>query len=302
MTTPLLLTAAMVLMPTADTARLDTQALAAQPAGTLSILETAASTGRFDTLAAALTAADLVTTLSGPGPFTVFAPTDEAFAKLPPQRLAFLLQPENVDYLKTVLTFHVVDGNLDSTQVLGSPFITTLSGQRADVDAQNLTIDGAAIAVTDIVCNNGIIHIIDDVMLPELRTITQLTAMDDDFSTLNAALGIAGLDDDLDGPGPFTVFAPTNRAFNALPPGVLDSLINDPAALSNVLLFHATQGRQYADQVVNATGFTMLNNASTAITVNQSGVFIEGSQILVTDIETWNGVVHVSDAVLVPGP
>ena len=112
----------------------------------------------------------------------------------------------------------------------------------------------------------------------------------------------ADLSEALGGEGPFTVFAPTNRAFNALPPGVLDSLINDPAALSNVLLFHATSGRQYADQVVNATGFTMLNNASTAITVNQSGVFIEGSQILVTDIETWNGVVHVIDAVLVPGP
>jgi len=117
-----------------------------------------------------------------------------------------------------------------------------------------------------------------------------------------AALTAADLVTILSGPGPFTVFAPTNRAFNALPPGVLDSLINDPAALSNVLLFHATSGRQYADQVVNATGFTMLNNASTAITVNQSGVFIEGSQILVTDIETWNGVVHVIDAVLVPGP
>ena len=275
---------------------------AAAAGGQLTILETAAAAGNFNTLAAALNAADLVGALSGPGPFTVFAPTDAAFANVPPGRLAYLLNPITKDRLQTLLTYHVIGSSVDSSAVLSSPFLTTLSGQRAAIDAQALTIDGAQISTTDIICSNGIIHVIDDVMFPELRTVTGMAATTPDFSTLFTALQVAGLDDDLEGAGPFTVFAPTNAAFAALPAGTLDALINDPNALGNVLLYHATPGRLYAEDVVAAGGFTMLNNGTTSITTNATGVFINNAQITVTDVEVWNGVIHVIDAVLVPGP
>ncbi len=274
-----------------------------QPAGSgLTILETAASTGRFDTLAAAIELAGLTSTLEGPGPFTVFAPTDAAFAKVPPHRLEFLLRPENQAFLSTLLTFHVAGESLNAAAVLGSPYISTVSGQRAEVDAANLQIEGADFIVTDVFCNNGVIHIIDEVIFPELRTITAMTTTIPDFSTLNLALGIAGLDDDLETAGPFTVFAPTNAAFDALPPGVLDSLVADPNALGNVLLFHVTSGRLYAEDVLASGQLTMLNNLVTDVTLDNGVAKINDSVITVTDVETWNGVIHVIDAVLVPGP
>lgn len=271
-------------------------------AGSLSILETATAAGRFNTLAAALQAADLVTALSGPGPFTVFAPTDNAFAQLDSGRLQFLLQPENKERLTTLLTFHVASGNLTATQVLGSNYISTLSGQRAEIDPLNVQIEGAGFKATDIVCSNGIIHVIDAVIQPELRTVTGLVATNPNFSTLYTALQVAGLNDDLLTPGPFTVFAPTNAAFDNLPAGVLDSLIADPTALGNVLLYHVTPGRLYAEDVLAASGFTMLNNVNTTISMSGGNAMIDGAVITVTDVEVANGVIHVIDAVLVPGP
>ena len=270
-------------------------------AGGLTILETAASTGRFDTLAAAIGAAGLTATLEGPGPFTVFAPTDAAFENVPPHRLNYLLQPENIEALQSLLTFHVAGGVLDASAVLSSPFITTVSGQRAQVDANNLQIEGADIMATDIFCTNGVIHIIDTVIFPELRTVTGLTATNPDFSTLFTALSVAGLDDDLETPGPFTVFAPTNAAFAALQPGVLDNLIANPSALEDVLKFHVTPGRLYAEDVLGAGQLTMLNSLTTNVVLDNGVPKINGVTITVTDIETRNGVVHVIDAVLVPG-
>lgn len=270
--------------------------------GQLSILETATATGRFGTLAAALNAADLVTTLSGPGPFTVFAPTDAAFAKFDQGRLSDLLLPENKERLTNLLTFHVAAGSLDANQVLSSSFISTVSGQRATIDPLNIEIEGARFLATDIVCSNGIIHVIDEVILPELRTVTGYVATDRNFSTLFTALQVAGLNDDLRTPGPFTVFAPTNAAFDALPAGLLDSLIADPAALGNILLYHVTPGRLYAENVLAASSFTMLNNSTTTIGLSGGNAFINTSQITVTDVQVANGVIHVIDAVLVPGP
>jgi transforming growth factor-beta-induced protein len=270
--------------------------------GPLSILETATAAGRFGTLAAALNAADLVTTLSGPGQFTVFAPTDAAFAKFDQARLSDLLQPENKERLTNLLTFHVAAGSLEANQVLSSSFISTVSGQRATIDPLNIEIEGARFLATNIVCSNGIIHVIDEVILPELRTVTGYVATDPNFSTLYTALQVAGLNDDLLTPGPFTVFAPTNAAFSALPAGVLDSLIADPAALGNILLYHVTSGRLYAEDVLAASSFTMLNNGTTTIGLSGGSAFINSSQITVTDVQVANGVIHVIDAVLVPGP
>ncbi|MCL4140641.1 UNVERIFIED_CONTAM: hypothetical protein GTU68_009588 [Idotea baltica] len=122
------------------------------------------------------------------------------------------------------------------------------------------------------------------------------------FNTLATALNAANLVTTLQGPGPFTVFAPTDAAFAALPAGVLDSLIANPTALTDVLLYHATPGRLYAADVLAVTTLPMLNMSNTTISVGPIGPMINNSLITITDIEVANGVVHVIDAVLVPGP
>lgn len=143
--------------------------LGSAQASELDIVDTAVDAGSFKTLAAALEAAGLVETLKGEGPFTVFAPTDEAFAKLPEGTVASLLQPENIDQLKAVLTYHVVPGAVMAAQVVDMTEATTVNGQAVDiaVNGSMVMIDNAHVIQTDIAASNGVIHVIDSVILPE---------------------------------------------------------------------------------------------------------------------------------------
>ncbi|WP_343212416.1 fasciclin domain-containing protein [Arenimonas sp.] len=138
-----------------------------KPAGT--IVDVAASNADFETLVAAVKAAGLVETLSGEGPFTVFAPTDDAFAKLPAGTLENLLKPENKDQLVAILTYHVVAGKVTAADVVKLDTATTVNGAAADVTVSGSTvkIDEATVTATDIKASNGIIHVIDTVILPE---------------------------------------------------------------------------------------------------------------------------------------
>lgn len=133
------------------------------------IVDTAVQAGDFKTLAAALTAADLVDTLKGQGPFTVFAPTDAAFSKLPDGVLNDLLRPENVDRLKAILTYHVVPGAVSAEQVVKLTSAPTVNGQPVDivVNGNSVKVESANVVATDIVATNGIIHVIDSVILPQ---------------------------------------------------------------------------------------------------------------------------------------
>ena len=139
----------------------------AKPAGT--IVDVAASNADFETLVAAVKAAGLVETLSGDGPFTVFAPTDDAFAKLPAGTLESLLKPENKDQLVAILTYHVVAGKVMAADVVKLDTATTVNGAAADVTVAGSTvkIDEATVTATDIKASNGVIHVIDTVILPE---------------------------------------------------------------------------------------------------------------------------------------
>ena len=130
------------------------------------IVDTAVGAGIFETLVAAVTAADLVETLKSPGPFTVFAPTDDAFAALPAGTVESLLLPENRDQLVAILTYHVVPGALFSGEVLAAPQLTTVQGQNLIVDAANVRINDSNIVTVDIEASNGVIHVIDSVLLP----------------------------------------------------------------------------------------------------------------------------------------
>jgi uncharacterized surface protein with fasciclin (FAS1) repeats len=133
------------------------------------IVDTAVAAGNFKTLAAALQAAGLVDTLKGKGPFTVFAPTDEAFAKLPAGTVDDLLKPENHDKLVAILTYHVVPGKVMAKDVVKLHEAKTVNGKsvKITVDGGKVMVDNANVVKTDIVCSNGVIHVIDSVLLPQ---------------------------------------------------------------------------------------------------------------------------------------
>ena len=132
------------------------------------IVDTAVAAGAFKTLVAAVQAAELVDTLKGPGPFTVFAPTDDAFGKLPATAIADLLKPENKAKLQGVLTYHVVAGKALAADVLKLKSAKSVQGQDLTINtADGVKIDGSNVVQTDIVCTNGVIHVIDSVMLPK---------------------------------------------------------------------------------------------------------------------------------------
>jgi transforming growth factor-beta-induced protein len=140
----------------------------AHKADTKDIVDTAVGAGDFTTLVAAVKAAGLVETLKGPGPFTVFAPTDAAFAKLPPGTVESLLKPENKDKLVAVLTYHVVPGKVMAADVVKLTEAPTVQGAKASVKVENgsVMIDKAKVVKTDIATSNGVIHVIDSVLLP----------------------------------------------------------------------------------------------------------------------------------------
>jgi len=140
----------------------------ADAAEDMDIIETATSAGSFNTLVAAVNAAGLTETLKGEGPFTVFAPTDEAFAKLPAGSLEMLLKPENKDKLVAILSYHVVAGKVTSEEIVKLTSADSLSGKKIVIKASDgkVMVDGATVIKADVMANNGVIHVIDTVMMP----------------------------------------------------------------------------------------------------------------------------------------
>ncbi len=268
------------------------------------IVTTAVKAGKFKTLVAAVKAAGLVNTLKGRGPFTVFAPTDEAFEKLPEGTLQALLLPQNKSKLTSILTYHVTPGRVLAKQALGLQNAPTVNGQRLDVEFKNntLTIDGAKVVITDIQCSNGVIHVIDKVMLPSFDTIPATAVKAGKFNTLVAAVKAAGLAETLSGKGPFTVFAPTDAAFAKLPKNVLNDLLKpeNKDKLTKILLYHVVKGRVYSDQAVKAGRARTLSKQSVRVNFNADGIKINDSKVVAADIDTSNGVIHVIDTVLIP--
>ena len=267
------------------------------------IVDTAVADGRFTTLAAALGAADLVDTLKGAGPFTVFAPTDDAFAKLPAGTVDSLLLPENKQKLTDILLYHVVAGKVMAADVVGLTEATTVLGQDVaiKVDMGKVYINDAEVIITDIVTSNGVIHVIDSVLMPKADIVD--TAIEDGrFTTLVAALQAADLVDTLRGEGPFTVFAPTDDAFAKLPAGTVESLLlpENKQKLSDILLYHVVAGKVMAADVVTLTEAETVLGQKVTITVKDGKVFINDSEVIIADIVTSNGVIHVIDAVLLP--
>lgn len=268
------------------------------------IVDTAVAAGSFKTLAAALGAADLVGALKGDGPFTVLAPTDEAFSKLPPGTVETLLKPENKQKLIDILTYHVIPGSVAADQVVKLTGATTLNGQRVDlkfVDAR-LKVDAATVVQTDIQCSNGVIHVIDQVILPAADNIPATAEKAGSFKTLLSAASAAGLVEALSGKGPLTVFAPTDEAFAKLPAGTVSSLLKpeNKAKLAAILKYHVISGRVYSDGAISAGKATTLQGNSVQIAVVDGAAKVNDANLVATDIDSSNGVIHVIDSVLLP--
>lgn len=267
------------------------------------IVDTAVAAGSFKTLAAALKAADLVDVLKGHTEFTVFAPTDEAFAKLPTGTVETLLQPGNKDLLRSILLYHVVEGEVKAGEVVKLTDVTTVNGQRASIDtASGVAIEGANVIATDVDASNGVIHVIDTVIMPETKNIPEVAKEAKTFSTLLAAVDAAGLTSTLIGEGPFTVFAPTDDAFAALPDGTVASLLRpeNRDKLVEILTYHVVSGRVYADTAVKLDSAPTVAGKDINIAFRDGGLMINRSKVVAADIEASNGVIHVIDAVLLP--
>jgi uncharacterized surface protein with fasciclin (FAS1) repeats len=269
------------------------------------IVETAVANGNFKTLVAAVQAAGLVETLNGKGPFTVFAPTDAAFAKLPAGTLEMLLKPENKAKLAAILTYHVVPGSVKAADVVKLKYAGTVNGQRVDikVDGAKVTVDGAAVTATDIACSNGVIHVIDTVILPVDGTVVDVAVKNGSFNTLVAAIKAAGLVETLSGKGPFTILAPTDAAFAKLPAGTLEMLLKpeNKKQLVEILTFHVVPGvAAYSDAVVKMTEVPTVLGSPVAVKVVGGKVMLNGATVVAADVEATNGVIHVIDTVLMP--
>jgi transforming growth factor-beta-induced protein len=311
-------TATAVVAPTA-------QAATKAPAkATKDIVDTAVGAGDFGTLATALQAAGLVDTLKGKGPFTVFAPTDAAFRKLPAATLSALLLPENKAALQSVLTYHVVAGKVLAKDVvkLNGKSVKTVSGSslKVTVSGSQVKVNESNVIATDVLAKNGVIHVLDAVLVPAdlklsipapaptttaapaLKNIVDTAIGAGSFKTLAAALTAAGLVDTLKGPGPFTVFAPTDAAFAKLPAGTIDSLLKpeNKATLTGILTYHVVAGKVAAADVVKLTSAKTVNGADVKIKVDGSKVFVNDAQVTTTDVQASNGIIHVIDSVLLP--
>jgi transforming growth factor-beta-induced protein len=269
------------------------------------IVDTAVAAGNFKTLVAAVQAAGLAETLSGAGPFTVFAPTDEAFAKLPAGTVDTLLKPENKAKLAAILTYHVVPGSVKAADVVKVKHLGTVNGQRVGikVEGPKVMVDGALVSATDIGCSNGVIHVIDSVMLPVDGTVVDVAVKNGSFKTLVAAVQAAGLAETLAGKGPFTILAPTDEAFAKLPAGTLEMLLKpeNKKQLVEILSYHVVPNvTAYSDSVVKMKEVPTLLGKPIGVKVVGDKVMLGGANVVAVDVEASNGVIHVLDAVLLP--
>ena len=282
------------------------------------IVDTAVGAGSFKTLVAAVQAAGLESTLRGAGPFTVFAPTDDAFAKIPEFLRTQLLTPPYKTHLSLILTYHVLGSSVKAADVLGKKQdVATAAGTaKLNVDGSDnkkVVLNGGDATVTsaDVAAKNGVIHVIDGVLLPSIADVAgnykDSTA---EFKTLLAAVVAADLAPVVSGKGTFTLFAPTDKAFADLKAALGDAtwnkLLADKTKLARVLKYHLLASPAYAKDVKAGAVETVagatdkLTLAVTAGKVSISDSTAKAANVILTDLPTRTGVIHVIDKVLVP--
>lgn len=285
---------------------------------TMNIVETAVAAGNFTTLVAALQAANLDSALADETKtYTVFAPTDAAFALIGTETIAALLA--DTDALTSILLQHVIDSEVSSVRAYSLNGMTakTLSGAEITIAinsiADSLIFGGANITVKDIYTINGVIHVIDMVVVGDVEvptptnSIVDVAAENGSFTTLVTALQTTGLDTVLaDLEGEFTVFAPTDAAFALLGEETINALLADPDALANILLYHVVSGATVLQDAAVTIAqsdnkmVTMANEQMSTLSLSGSALFINKSAVSAANVMADNGVIHVVDQVILP--
>ena len=258
-------------------------------------------------LEAAVGAAGLVDALSGEGPFTVFAPTDEAIVALTEALEITAEELLALPNLGDILSYHVVGASAYAADLSDGQMIETLVGEDVTVSitADGVFINDAQVTVADIAADNGVVHVIDAVLLPPApptNTVVDIIVNSEDHTLLEAAVGAAGLVDALSAEGPFTVFAPTDEAIVALTEA-LEITAEELLALPNlgdILQYHVVGASAYAADLSDGQMIETLVGEDVTVSITTDGVFINDAQVTVADIAADNGVVHVIDAVLLP--
>lgn len=280
-------------------------------APTKDIVDTAVANGSFKTLVAAVKAAGLTDTLKGKGPFTVFAPTDEAFSALPAGTVESLLKIENKQKLADILTHHVVAGALSPVDLFTQNSAKTVEGEDIQFSAKDgaFFVNDAKVVLAALPTTNGVIYVINQVILPQKAAsasssldIIDTAVADGRFKTLAAAIKAAGLVETLKGTGPFTVFAPTDEAFSKLPSGTINTLLKpeNKQKLIDILTYHVISGSVKAADVIKLISAKTVEGKEVTIKVQGDKVFVNDAQVIITDIQASNGVIHVIDTVLTP--
>ena len=269
------------------------------------VVDIAVNNDGFSVLVAALQKAELVSALQGEGPFTVFAPTDAAFTALLTELGVSAEYLLNHPQLAEILTYHVVSGKVMSGDLTDGMMAPTLNGEEITVDLDGgVMINDSNVILADLEAGNGVVHVIDKVLIPSdfvlYPTVVDIALNNPDFSILVAALQKAELVDALLGDGPFTVFAPTNAAFEDLLEALgitAEELLAQPD-LAKVLLFHVISGKVMSGDLTDGMMAETLNGQE--VTFTEGSWFIEDAEIIAVDIEAGNGVVHVINKVIVP--
>ena len=282
----------------------------------LDIVDTAVAAGSFGTLVAAVQAAELESTLRGDGPFTVFAPTDDAFAALPAGTVEELLKDPK-GQLAQILLYHVIpNAAVLSGDLSDGMSVETAQGAPVTISVQDgkVMVNGANVVQADIQTKNGVIHVIDAVILPPAEeaapaeapaaaapgNIAEVAAAAGSFGTLLQAVQAAGLAETLAGEGPFTVFAPTDEAFAAVPADQLQALLADPEALKQVLLYHVVAGAVMSTDLTDGMEAATVQGAPVKFMLADGSAMVNDANIVTADIAASNGVIHVIDKVILP--
>ena len=291
---------------------LETQVAEKQdPSGDL--VDTAIAAG-FKTLVAAVQAAGLEDALRSEGPFTVFAPTEAAFSRLPDGLVAQLLMPENQAKLQQLLKYHVVSGRVTRGDLRFFQRVETLEGSDLEIRRffRLILVNHQRVKLADVMATNGVIHVIDEVLVPAGFSLEDPvaptldlvdTASSAGLTTLVTAAGAAGLEDALRDNGSLTVFAPTNEAFDRLPDGLVAELLlpENVELLQDLLLYHVTSGDVRSTDLRRFQLVEMLQGSRTLVIKTRGGrVHVNRSRVIAADVLATNGVAHVIDRVLIP--
>lgn len=264
--------------------------------GPATVVEVVTETANLSTLATAVQEAGLISALEADGPFTVFAPSNQAFTEVTTEALL-----NDQDLLTSVLQFHVVSGAVLSSDLQDGQTITTLQGDQLTVRIQDnaVRIGGATVTEADLEADNGVVHVVDRVLLAN-RTAAERVSFTTDTQTLTAAVGAANLADALaDQNATYTIFAPVESAFDGVD---VEALLNDTDALSTVLQYHVIAGSAIrAEDIQDGATVATLQGDDLTFTLDGGNVFVNGDvRVRTANLPASNGVIHLIEGVLMP--